>query len=35
LFEEAKNLSDFQDVKDLYIEQLDARGLGGLIRAGL
>jgi phosphotransferase system, enzyme I, PtsP len=35
LFEQAKNQSDFQDVKDLYIEQLDARGLGGLIRAGL
>ena len=34
LFEEAKNLPDFQDIKDLYIEQLDARGLGGLIRAG-
>jgi phosphotransferase system, enzyme I, PtsP len=35
LFEEAKNLSDAQDIKDLYIEQLDERGLGGLIRAGI
>lgn len=35
MFEEAKNMDDFQDVKDFYIEQLDARGLGSLIRAGL
>lgn len=35
LFMQARDLPDSQDIKDLYIEQLDARGLGGLIRAGL
>ncbi|MBT3204885.1 MAG: phosphoenolpyruvate--protein phosphotransferase [Gammaproteobacteria bacterium] len=29
-----KNMSDAQDVRNFYIEQLDDRGLGGLIRAG-
>lgn len=33
-FNEAKNLTDAQDVKSFYIEKLDDRGLGGLIRAG-
>lgn len=32
--DEAKNMSDAQDVKSFYIELLDQRGLGGLIRAG-
>lgn len=31
---EAKNMSDAQDIRDFYIEKLDGRGLGGLIRAG-
>ncbi|MBC8209543.1 MAG: phosphoenolpyruvate--protein phosphotransferase [Gammaproteobacteria bacterium] len=31
---EAKNMNDAQDVKGFYIEKLDERGLGGLIRAG-
>ena len=31
---EAKNMTDAEDVKSLYIEKLDERGLGGLIRAG-
>ena len=30
----AKNMTDAQDVKSFYIEKLDDRGLGGLIRAG-
>ncbi len=29
-----KNMTDPQDVKNFYIEKLDDRGLGGLIRAG-
>jgi len=29
-----KNMSDAQDVRSFYIERLDDRGLGGLIRAG-
>jgi phosphotransferase system enzyme I (PtsP) len=33
-FEQAKNLPDAQDVRAMYVEQLDLRGLGGLIRAG-
>jgi len=31
---EAKAMTDAQDVKNFYIEKLDDRGLGGLIRAG-
>lgn len=34
LFAQAITMSDAQDVKDLYVEQLDLKGLGGLIRAG-
>lgn len=33
-FNEAKMMSDAQDVKDFYIEHLDANGLGAFIRAG-
>lgn len=33
-FSEAINMTDPQDVRDLYIEKLDSRGLGGFIRAG-
>lgn len=33
-FNETKSMSDAQDVKDFYIERLDEKGLGGLIRAG-
>ena len=33
-FHEAKKLPDAQDVRDMYVEHLDQRGLGGLIRAG-
>ncbi len=33
-FNEIITLSDAQDVKDFYIERLDEKGLGGLIRAG-
>jgi phosphotransferase system enzyme I (PtsP) len=31
---EAKAMSDAQDIKSFYIEKLEERGLGGLIRAG-
>ena len=34
LFNEAKEMDDAQDVKDFYIERLDEKELGGLIRAG-
>jgi len=34
LFITARNMTDAEDVKNFYIEQLDDRGLGGLIRAG-
>lgn len=34
-FIEARNMTDAQDVRDFYIEHLDAMGLGGLIRAGM
>ncbi|MDJ0833866.1 MAG: phosphoenolpyruvate--protein phosphotransferase [Gammaproteobacteria bacterium] len=33
-FAETKAMNDAQDVRDFYVEQLDERGLGGLIRAG-
>ncbi len=32
--DEAKAMSDAQDIKSFYIEKLEERGLGGLIRAG-
>ena len=32
--DQAKSMSDAQDIKNFYIEKLDERGLGGLIRAG-
>jgi len=31
---EARRMTDAQDVRNFYIEKLDERGLGGLIRAG-
>jgi phosphotransferase system enzyme I (PtsP) len=34
MFEIAVKMSDSSDVRLIYTEQLDARGLGGLIRAG-
>jgi phosphotransferase system enzyme I (PtsP) len=34
-FNHAKNMNDAEDIKDYYIERLDERGLGGLIRAGM
>ncbi len=33
-FNETRAMTDAQDVKDFYIERLDEKGLGGLIRAG-
>jgi phosphotransferase system enzyme I (PtsP) len=33
-FKEARSMLDAQDVRDFYIEKLDERGLGNLIRAG-
>ena len=33
-FNEAITMLDAQDIRDFYIEKLDERGLGGLIRAG-
>jgi phosphotransferase system enzyme I (PtsP) len=34
-FNEVSSMSDAQDIKDFYIERLDEKGLGGLIRAGM
>ncbi len=33
-FQEARSMLDAQDIRDFYIEKLDERGLGYLIRAG-
>jgi phosphotransferase system enzyme I (PtsP) len=34
MFEIAVKMSDSSDVRQMYAERLDERGLGGLIRAG-
>ena len=34
MFEEAISLTDAEDIRELYANKLDNKGLGGLIRAG-